>query len=167
MKKGTVVWLTGLPASGKTTLACELQVRLMRVGAASCVLDGDVMRGLLMPRLGYSDEERKEFYDTLARLAAELARQGLIVLVPATAHLRAYREHARELAPSFLEVWVTTPLEECRRRDPKGLYATAGQVPGHLPGVDLAYEEPLHPDVHAAGGEDATAIERVLSTLLH
>ena len=78
----------------------------------------------------------------LARLAAELARQGLIVLVPATAHLLAYREHARRLAPRFLEVWVTTPLEECRRRDPKGLYAGADRLPGHMPGVDLPYEAP-------------------------
>lgn len=167
MTSGTVVWFTGLPASGKTTLSRELHERLRRVGVAACVLDGDVMRGLLSPRLGYSDEERLEFYTTLARLAAELARQGLVVLVPATAHLRAYREHARRLAPLFLEVWVATPLSECQGRDPKGLYATAGTVPGHLPGVDLPYEEPTHADVLASGGEDPVAIERLLSALLH
>lgn len=163
---GCVIWFTGLPASGKTTLSLSLSAELARLGVPACVLDGDVMRGLLTPRLGYSDDERREFYAVLARLAAELAKQGLVVLVPATAHLRAYRQYARELAPRFLEVWVATPLEECRRRDPKGLYASAENVPGHLPGVDLAYEVPLHADVRAAGGDDAAAVKRLLTSLL-
>lgn len=162
---GCVVWFTGLPASGKTTLSRELRERLRRLGAAVCVLDGDVMRAILTPKLGYSDEARTEFYHLLARLAAELASQGLVVLVPATAHLRAYREHARELAPRFLEVWVSTSLDECRRRDPKGLYASAEKVPGHLPGVDLPYEAPTNADVRASGGGDTAAVERVLALL--
>lgn len=159
---GGVIWLTGLPASGKTTLSLSLQARLRRAKVPCCVLDGDEMRATLCPHLGYSDEARAEFYATLARLAASLAKQGLLVLVPATAHLRAYRQLARQLAPRFMEVWVSTPLVECQARDPKGLYASAGEAPGHLPGVDTPYEEPLHPDLIATGGEDAHAIERLL-----
>jgi len=159
---GCVIWLTGLPASGKTTLSQRLHACLVDRRLAACVLDGDVMRAILTPRLGYSDDARAEFYGMLARLAAELASQGLIVLVPATAHLRAYREQARRLTPRFIEVWVTTSLEECRRRDPKGLYAIAEKVPGHLPGVDLPYEPPTDPEVVSNGGGDSGAVERVL-----
>jgi adenylylsulfate kinase len=164
--KGCVVWLTGLPASGKTTLSHLLQARFGRAGVAACVLDGDVMRAILTPELGYSDDARREFYATLARLAAELAGQGLVVLVPATAHRRDYRKHARELAPRFIEVWVSTSLEECRRRDPKGLYASAEKVPGHLPGIDLAYEEPASAEVLASGGGDALAVERIVELVM-
>jgi adenylylsulfate kinase len=163
---GSVTWVTGLPASGKTTLCLNVQARLRHLGVTACVLDGDVMRAALTPKLGYSDEERADFYAMLARLAAELAKQGLAVCVPATAHLRAYRQHARELAPRFLEVWVATPLAECKRRDPKGLYASATTEMGHLPGVDLPYEEPLHADITAEGGEDSAAVEHILSFIL-
>jgi adenylylsulfate kinase len=163
---GCVIWFTGLPASGKTTLAHALQRRLAEVGVTACCLDGDVMRAVLSPRLGYTDEDRAEFYLMLARLAAELARQGLPVLVPATAHLRAYRERARSLFPRFAEVWVTTTLDTCRARDPKGLYASAEQTPGRLPGVDLPYEEPLHAELHAAGGDDVAALAWLSSYVL-
>ena len=162
---GAVVWFTGLPSSGKTTLARAVEHRLALERISRCVLDGDEMRPVLAPRLGYSDEERSDFYATLARLAGALARQGLIVLVPATAHRREYRQYAREQAPHFLEVWLTTPLGECQLRDSKGLYASAAMGPGHLPGIDIAYEEPERADVVAAGGEYALAIERIISCL--
>jgi adenylylsulfate kinase len=125
------------------------------------MLDGDVLRPIVAPTLGYSEEERTQFYTTHAKLAAELANQGLVVLVPATAHLREYRQLARQLAPRFVEVWVTTPLPECQRRDPKGLYAAA-TTPGHLPGVDVRYEEPTHAELVASGGEDSAAVEGIL-----
>lgn len=160
---GMVIWVTGLPSAGKTTLAGAVRGRLLRLGTVPCMLDGDVLRAILAPTLGYSESDREQFYAALARLAAELARQGLVVLVPATAHLRAYRQHARELSPRFVEVWVTTPLAECRRRDSKGLYASAATSPGQLPGVDVGYEQPEQPEVLAAGGDDLTAIERILS----
>ncbi len=162
---GRVIWFTGLPASGKTTLSVRLQTRLQQLGLPCCTLDGDTMRAIMCQNLGYSAEERAEFYSTLSRLAAELASQGLIVLVAATAHLRAYRQHARELAPRFLEVWVTTSLDECRKRDPKGLYEMAAQVPGHVPGADLPYEEPLQAELTAEGGKDELALERLVSFL--
>lgn len=162
---GVVVWFTGLPSSGKSTLAREVQRRLRERGVTPCLLDSDVVRGLIAPELGYSQEDRKAFYAALAALSAELARQGLTVLVAATAHRREYRERARELAPAFVEVWVATPLEECRSRDSKGLYAVAASRPGTLPGRDLAYEPPARPDVLANGGRDDRALERVLTLL--
>lgn len=162
---GVVVWFTGLPASGKSTLARELQTHLRERGQLTCVLDGDVVRGLLAPLVGYSDRERDAFYATLAGLAAELARQGITVLVPATAHRRAYRQRARELAPRFVEVWVTTPLADCQAHDDKGLYAAALTSPGSLPGVGKPYEVPEHAEIQASGGRDGEAIERIAKLL--
>jgi adenylylsulfate kinase len=159
---GAVVWLTGLPSSGKSTLARAVQERLRSQGTSACTLDGDSLRAIIAVTLGYSDDDRRQFYAALARLAAELARQGLVVLVPATAHLREYRQAARQLAPRFIEVWVTTPLAECQRRDPKGLYEAAATTPGFLPGIHVRYEEPEHAEVLANGGEDAGAVERIV-----
>lgn len=162
---GAVIWFTGLPSAGKTTLARRVQSRLHERGVTACLLDSDEVRGLLAPLLGYSEQERDAFYAVLAGLAAELANQGLTVLVPATAHRLQYRARARELAPRFIEVWVTTPLDECRRRDSKGLYAAASSKAGTLPGVDVAYEPPGDAHVLAAGGKDEQAVERVLGLL--
>jgi adenylylsulfate kinase len=162
---GSVVWLTGLPASGKSTLAGQLCDALRERGVTPCLLDSDELRKIIGQHLGYSEEDRQAFYASLARLAAELARQGLIVVVAATANLRTYRDYAREVSPRFLEVWVATPLEECRRRDPKGLYADASRLQ-HVPGVGAPYEEPLAADVQTFGRDDNTAIERVLSAVL-
>jgi len=163
---GAVVWFTGLPASGKSTLARGVQRRLRDRGELPCLLDGDVVRRLLAPLLGYSDRERHVFYEALAGLAAELAHQGLTVLVPATAHRRAYRQHARELAPYFVEVWVTTSLADCQAHDEKGLYAAAAGSPGTLPGVGQSYEPPEQAEVQAKGGHDGDAVERIATLLL-
>lgn len=158
---GAVVWFTGLPASGKTALANEVRQRLLDHTIACCVLDSDVVRQLTAPWLGYSEQARAAFYGVLAGLAGELARQGLVVLVAATAHRRAYRERARRLAPAFLEVWVTTSLEECQRRDDKGLYAAARNKPGTLPGVGVPYERPLSATISASGGRDREAVDAI------
>ena len=167
MTPGTVVWITGLPASGKSKLGKRLAAELAGRGIHVSVLDGDEVRAALVPAPGYSPKERQAFYETLAGLAALLAAQGAVVLVPATAHLRAFRERAREMAPRFLEVWVDTPIEECRARDPKGLYgqAAAAATLTTLPGVGEAYEPPLAPDAVAHGGEDQEAVEAVLRRL--
>lgn len=163
MRAGAVVWVTGLPGSGKTTLAERVAARLRGAGVACAVLDGDEVRAALERPAGAGDAERDAFYGALARLAALLARQRLVVLVPATANRAEYRERARALAPRYLEVHVATPAGECERRDPKGLYAAAraGRAQG-LPGLDAAYEPPAAPDVVAAGGEDEGAVERVV-----
>jgi adenylylsulfate kinase len=165
-RDGTVIWITGLPASGKSTLAARLRERLDGLGRAAVVLDGDEVRQALVPRLGYSPGERDAFYETLARLAALLARGGLAVIVAATAPRRAHRAAARALAPRFLEVFVNVSPEECARRDPKGLWARAraGEAPT-LPGAGQPYEPPEEPEVRATGGEDTAAVEAVVGML--
>ena len=168
MTVGVVVWITGLPSSGKSKLALRLANELRERSAAVCILDGDAVRKSLVPRHGYTAADRAAFYESLARLAALLAAQGLVVLVPATANRRAFREFARQLAPAFVEVWVDTPASECKRRDSKGLYAasSAGLEQG-VPGVDEEYEAPLAPDVVVHGALDAAGMARVLEKLEH
>jgi adenylylsulfate kinase len=156
---GTVVWFTGLPASGKSTLAERVRDQLPR---ASVILDSDTMRDVLEAG-SYAADDRDRFYRVLANLAANLAHQGLAVLVAATAQRRAYRELARAHAPSFVEVWVRTSADQCAQRDVKGLYARAraGQIA--LPGIAVAYEPPTNPDVVAEGGHDEAAARAILA----
>lgn len=156
--RGAVVWITGRPASGKSTFAATLRVVVLARGLSCAVLDSDAVREALGAH-DYSEPGRRDFYESLGALAALLARQDLIVLVPATAHRRAYREAARARAPRFLEVFVSTPLEECARRDPKGLYARALELP------TADYEPPAQPDVVATGGHDERAVADVLVAL--
>lgn len=160
---GVVVWLTGLPRSGKSTLATRLRARLGDGKTPSVILDGDEVRRALVPPPGYDPDGRDHFYATLAHLAALVARQGFVVLVPATAHRRAYREAARALAPAFVEVHVATPLGACVARDRQGLYGSTAQAA--LPGVGVAYEAPASPDVVAGGGSDDGAIEKILAAI--
>jgi adenylylsulfate kinase len=141
-----VVWLTGLPASGKTTLALELQHRLAERGVNTVVLDSDELRRILTPEPAYTDQERDWFYGVIAALAAWLARSGVNLLIAATSHKRAYRQRARQAIARFAEVYVQCAPEICRQRDPKGLYALAeaGQAP-RVPGAGAAYEPPDEP----------------------
>lgn len=157
---GLVVWFTGYPASGKSTLARVVADALRTTGEAVCVLDGDDVRATLHPTPGYDDRARADFYASLAGLAALLAKQGLVVLVPATAHRASFRDTARALAPQFVEVFVDTPLAECQRRDPKGLYQ---QAPSALPGSGMTYEPPQHPDLTVLPGEPAA--ERLVTLI--
>lgn len=163
---GSVVWITGRPSAGKSTFAQRARQLLRARGVPSCVLDGDAVRAALVPSPGYSSAEREDFYASLAGIAALLATQDLTVLVPATAHLRSYREHAKKVSPRYLEVYVDVSAEEAGERDAKGLYRAArtGDVHG-LPGADVAYEEPLAPDVTACGGRDDAAAARLLGLL--
>jgi adenylylsulfate kinase len=168
VKAGGLVWITGLPSSGKSTFAEMTRSQLEGSGQNVVVLDGDAVREALVPKPGYDDASRDDFYATLARLAALLVRQGATVLVPATAHRRAYRDRARGLVRHFLEVWIDVPLEETRRRDAKGLYAAArgtGGTTGTLPGVGVTYEPPLAADVVARGGHDEEAVRALVSSL--
>lgn len=160
---GWVVWLTGLPSSGKSTLATRVATALRDQGTPVSLLDGDEVRAVLSPPPAYDDESRAHFYRTLAGLAGLIAAQGQVVLVPATAHRRIYRETARELAPRYLEVYVATPADVCAERDAKGLYKASddGDV-AHLPGVGTTYDVPESPDVVAAMGADDNAIEAIL-----
>jgi adenylylsulfate kinase len=163
---GVVVWFTGRPSSGKSTLAEHVRARLDRATTPSCLLDGDALRRALTPRPGYDPKSRDEFYATLAKVAALLANQDLVVLVAATAHLRAFRERARKIAPAFVEVFVNAKVEEVEARDTRGLYRAVreGRI-GGVPGADLGYEAPTSPDVVASGGQDQAAEQAVLDAV--
>jgi adenylylsulfate kinase len=166
MTTGTVAWITGLPAAGKSTFAERAYARLRDAGTPVCLLDGDAVRACLVPGVGYAPAERAQFYETLGNLAALLARQGLVVLVAATAHRREFRDRARSAAPAFVEVFVATPLDECMLRDTKGLYAAARDGTAHdVPGVTEPYEPPLHPTVIARDGQDTSALADLVTRL--
>lgn len=160
---GAIVWFTGLPSSGKTTLARRVQAHFGRTGRVSVLLDSDELRDLLGAH-SYAPEDRAQFYRQLAALAVLLARQGLVVLVAATAPRRQDRDRARgEVgAGRFVEVWVDTPLADCEARDPKGLYAQARRGDAsELPGVGAEYEPPWAPEVIADGGRDDAAVAAI------
>jgi adenylylsulfate kinase len=147
-QSGWALWLTGPPASGKTTIARALQRRLGGLGVVAAVLDSDDLRPLLAPAGGYSPAERDAFYQQLVELAAWLAREGINVIIAATGHRRAYRNRARAALAPFAEVWVRCPLDVCQARDPKGLYVQAQEgAITQLPGVGTPYEPPSAPDL--------------------
>ncbi|HEX8952516.1 MAG TPA: adenylyl-sulfate kinase [Polyangia bacterium] len=163
MSRGVVVWLTGLPRSGKSMLADAVRAALVARGRTPVVLDGDAVRVALVPPPGYDPEGRDAFYATLGNLAALLAHQGHVVVVPATAHKRAYRDAARAQAPAFIEVHVASSLAECKEHDRAGLYSSAARAA--LPGVGIAYEAPAAPEVIASGGEDRRALDAVVARI--
>jgi adenylylsulfate kinase len=166
-RPGVVAWFTGLPASGKSTLAAAVRDALAGRAVCACLLDGDEVRAAILPPPGFTAEGRDAFYATLAALAALLARQGLVVIVSATAHRRAYRDAARAAAPRFVEVYLDADVRACAARDTKGLYAAARDGALHgLPGVDVPYQPPERPDVIAAGGQDRDAVEAVVRRIV-
>jgi adenylylsulfate kinase len=155
---GTVIWITGLPASGKSTFARRVQLALGDAGRAAIVLDGDEVRAILGAD-GYEAAARDAFYRALGRLAALVANQGLTAVVPATAPRRTHRDDARACAPAFVEVWIRAPIGDCESRDFKGLYqrARSGEIES-LPGLGAPYEAPTAPEVIADGGLDDRAV---------
>ncbi len=163
---GAVVFVTGLPAAGKSTLARAVVARLRGRGRPAALLDGDAVRAALSPRPGYDAAGRAAFYETLGNLALLLAGQGLVAVVAATAHRRAFRDRVRAAGGRFVEVFVDTPAEVCATRDPKGLWARAraGDAP-ELPGAGPAYQPPRAPEVVARGGEDVAAVDAVVAAL--
>ena len=163
MAHGVVAWFTGLPASGKSTLARAVRARL---ADRPILLDSDELRDVLGTH-GYTPAERDAQYRVLGRLAAMLAAQGHDVLVAATAPRRAHRDAVRASVPRFAEVYVATPLAACEARDPKQLYARArvGDAPD-LPGVGADYQPPHSPEVTARDGRDddaAAAIPQLIA----
>jgi len=150
---GATVWLTGLPASGKSTIAVALEAALLDRGRAAYVLDGDNLRHGLNGNLGFSAEDRAENVRRTGEVARLFADSGVVALVSVVSPYEADRATARELHHAqglpFLEVFVDTPLEECERRDPKGLFARAraGELKG-MTGIDDPYEAPRSPDLH-------------------
>jgi bifunctional enzyme CysN/CysC len=165
-----VLWLTGLSGAGKSTIADIVDRKLLAAGRHTMLLDGDNIRHGLNRDLGFTDADRVENIRRVGEVAKLMTEAGLIVICSFISPFRAERRMVRELtAPSaFLEIFVDTPLEDCIRRDPKGLYAkaTAGRLE-HFTGLDSPYEPPEAPEIRVAtvGISPEAAAERVLDEL--
>ncbi|MDP7705408.1 adenylyl-sulfate kinase [Mycobacterium sp. TY815] len=150
--QGRTVWLTGLSGAGKSSVAMLVEQKLLEKGIPAYVLDGDNLRHGLNADLGFSMADRAENLRRLAHVATLLADSGQIVLVPAISPLAEHRAMARKVHADagfeFFEVFCDTPLKECERRDPKGLYAKAraGEIT-HFTGIDSPYQRPKNPDL--------------------
>ena len=168
---GFVVWFTGLSGAGKTTVANIVEAELEQRGFVVDHLDGDIVRTHLSKGLGFSKEDRDLNIARIAWVASRIARAGGVVIVSAISPYEEARHHARMLiephAP-FVEVHVATPLDECARRDPKGLYAAAfaGDI-ADFTGVSAPYEEPSDPDLRldTTGHTPSDSADAVLATL--
>ncbi len=145
---GFCLWLTGLPSSGKTTIARELVPRLQARGWRTELLDGDEVRRGLSADLGFDRASREAHARRVAFVAKLLARAGVVPIVALISPYRSSRARAREEIGRFVELYVSTPLDVCRSRDVKGLYrrAFAGEI-REMTGVDDPYEVPEHPEV--------------------
>ncbi len=150
--RGLTVWLTGLSAAGKSTIAAELERRLVDAGRPAYRLDGDNLRHGLNADLGFGAPDRAENVRRVGEVAKLLADAGVIAIASLISPYRAARVAAREAHAAaglgFVEVFIDTPLETCEQRDPKGLYARArtGEITGFT-GVDDPYEPPENPDL--------------------
>ncbi|HEV8385425.1 MAG TPA: adenylyl-sulfate kinase [Candidatus Acidoferrales bacterium] len=146
--KGFILWFTGLPCSGKSTLAELLKPELEKRGRLVDVLDGDVVRTHLTKGLGFSKEDRDTNIRRIGFVAGLVARHGGIAITAAISPYRAIRDEIRATVENFVEVYVNTPLQTCIKRDVKGMYkkALAGEMKGFT-GVDDPYEAPLTPEL--------------------
>jgi len=166
IKEPFAVWLTGIPSSGKTTLARGLAKKLREMGVKVVILESDELRKLLTPNPQYTEEERDYFYRAMAVIGRYLVDNGISVIFDATAHKRKYRENARKLFKNFIEVYVYAPLEVCIKRDVKGLYSHAlkGKIK-MLPGLQVPYEEPSEPEIIVETHKES--IQESLSKILN
>ena len=146
--KGVTIWFTGLPSSGKSTIARILEKRFRQLGLKCELLDGDVVRTNLSKGLGFSREDRDANIKRIGFVCHLLTRNDVIAIGAAISPFREARDYNRKLIGNFVEVYVKCPVEECEKRDVKGLFkkARVGEVKGFT-GVDDPYEEPLHPEI--------------------
>jgi bifunctional enzyme CysN/CysC len=145
-----ILWFTGLPAAGKSSIARLVEARLHAMGCHTYMLDGDNIRHGLTRDLGFTDADRVENIRRIGEVAKLFVDAGLIVLCAFISPFRAERQMVRELVGEgeFIEIFVDTPLEECERRDPKGLYARArGGAIQNFTGIDSPYEPPVQPEL--------------------
>src|SRR5437870_7916213 len=148
LARGFTLWLTGLSGAGKSTLATALGRELARHGIPVETLDGDEVRQNLSKGLGFSREDRDANIRRIGYVARLLTRNGVAVITAAISPYRAVRDEVRREVGAFVEVHVKASLDECIRRDAKGLYrrALAGEIP-HFTGVSDPYEEPPRPEL--------------------
>ena len=165
-----VMWFSGLSGAGKSTIADALEVALHERGYRTYVLDGDNIRRGLNKDLGFGDEDRVENIRRVAEVAKLMMDAGLVVITAFISPFRHDRQLARELIgpENFVEIYVSTPLEVCEARDPKGLYkkARAGELL-NLSGIGSPYEPPLNPDleIDTACVEVNEAVRKLVSLL--
>ncbi len=168
--KACTVWMTGLPASGKSTLAVALEKALWGRGVHAFVLDGDNIRHGLNKDLGFSPQDRNENIRRIGEVAKLFTAAGVINMTAFISPYRADRDQARGIMGDgeFVEVYVDCDLAECERRDPKGHYkkARAGEIP-EFTGVSAPYEPPLHPEVvvHTDRETEAESVAKILAYL--
>jgi len=166
-QSGCVIWLTGLSASGKSTIATELECALFSQGRIAYVLDGDNTRHGLCADLGFSPADRRENIRRVREVVRLFADAGLICITAFISPYRADREEARRLVPrgKFIEVYLNPPLAVCEQRDLKGIYAKAraGEIK-EFTGISAPYEPPLDPELELA--TDKLGVAECVSTIL-
>jgi len=169
-QKGVLIWLTGLPSSGKSTLAFTVEHALVERGRMAYVLDGDNIRHGLNKNLGFSAEDRAENIRRIGEVGKLFADAGMVTLSSFVSPYTSDRDEVRELMDDgdFIEVFVDTPLEVCEQRDPKGLYAKArtGEIP-NFTGISDPYEPPENPEIviKTAEGTPEEAAAQVIALL--
>ncbi len=167
--EGFVVWMEGLPGAGKTTLSRATAARIRGMGWKAEVLDGDEVRHMFSPELGFSRKDREFHARRVSYVAQLLARNGVAVIVAMITPYETSRQAARSVeGRRFTEVWLRCPIDVCRQRDPKGMYRRAmeGTVHG-MTGVEAPFEEPLNPDliVNTADAAVEECTDRILTHL--
>ena len=150
-----VIWFTGLPGCGKTTIAERVSAILSEKGVRARILQLDEIRRAITPEPKYTEDERDIVYASLAYMGKLLADEEVNVIIDATANRRRYRDFARKLIPNFAEVFIKAPLSVCMEREarrrakfsPKNIYKKAAGEKAAVPGVNVAYEEPIAPEI--------------------
>ena len=147
MDDSCVIWITGLSAAGKTTIATALSEKLIALGQRVEHLDGDLIRKIF-PGTGYSREERDRHVKRIGYLSAMLEKHDVFVVASFISPYREARAFVRSQCSNFIEVYVSTPLEECEKRDPKGLYkkARTGEI-SNFTGISDPYEVPENAEI--------------------
>ncbi len=169
-QRGCVIWLTGLSGSGKSTIACALEKKLIQQKSLCYVLDGDNIRHGLNKDLGFSAEDRIENIRRIGEVAALFTQAGVIAIAAFISPYRDGRRLARQAAGEgrFVEVFLNVPLLECEKRDPKGLYkkARAGEI-SNMTGIDAPYEAPESPELvlHTEQMDLDACVQRILTLL--
>jgi adenylylsulfate kinase len=166
--EGFVAWIEGIPCSGKTTLSRAVADRLRAAGQKVEILDGDEVRRMFSPELGFSRKDREFHARRVSYVARLLARNGVAVLVAMITPYETSRQAARATVGNrFTEIWLRCPVAVCRQRDSKGLYRGAAAAGTKVTGLDDPFEEPLNPDliVDTASGSVGEETQRILAHL--